>query len=125
MARQILDALNIHLLPYLSDPTDPMTSLQPHLVITPTPFGIATAGLETPALNARLDRGSNSLLRIPTAKILRRRNKHLYVAERELQLRFSVYLNVAYCLGLPAGRSSRPLNSQPGRFLGILAGCFR
>ena len=38
------------LLPYLSDPTHPMTSLRPHLVITPTPFGVATPGLGTPAI---------------------------------------------------------------------------
>ena len=54
MVCQILDVLYIHPLPYLSnptDPTDPMTFLLPHLLITPTPFGVATPGLGTPALN--------------------------------------------------------------------------
>ena len=46
-----MDVLNIHLLSYLSDPTDPMTSLRRHIVITPTP------GLGTPVLQ-----GSNVLL---------------------------------------------------------------
>ena len=50
MVCQILDALYIHPLPYLSDPTDPMTCLRPHLLITPTPFGVATPGLGTPGL---------------------------------------------------------------------------
>ena len=50
MVCQILDVLYIHPLPYLSDPTDPMTCLRPDLLITPTPFGVATPGLGTPDL---------------------------------------------------------------------------
>ena len=50
MVCQILDALYIHPLPYLSDPTDPMTCLRPDLLITPNPFGVATPGLGTPDL---------------------------------------------------------------------------
>ena len=53
MVCQILDVLYIHPLPYLSDPTDPpdlMTCLRPHLLITPTPFGVATPDLGTPGI---------------------------------------------------------------------------
>ena len=50
MVCQILDVFNIHLLPYFSDPTDPITYLRPHREITPTPFGVATPGLGTPGL---------------------------------------------------------------------------
>ena len=54
MVCQILDLLYIHPLPYLgdpTDPTDPMACLRPHLLITPTPFGVATPGLGTPVLD--------------------------------------------------------------------------
>ena len=51
MVCQILDVLYIHPLRYLSDPTDPMTSLRLHPIMTPTPFGVATPGLETNGLD--------------------------------------------------------------------------
>ena len=54
MVCQILDVLYIYPLRYLSDPTDPITCLRPHLIITPTPFGIATPGLGTPDLENAL-----------------------------------------------------------------------
>ena len=54
MVSQILDVLYIHPLRYLSDPTDPMTSLRPHPIITPAPLGVATPDLETHALNERI-----------------------------------------------------------------------
>ena len=40
--------MNVHLLPCHSDHTNPMNCLRPHLVITPTPFWVATPGLGTP-----------------------------------------------------------------------------
>ena len=45
MVCQILDVLYIHPLQYLSDPTDPMICLRPHLIITPT-SGLGTFGVD-------------------------------------------------------------------------------
>ena len=46
-----LDTLYIHPLPYLSDPTDPMTCLRPQLLSIPTAFGITTPGLRNAVLS--------------------------------------------------------------------------
>ena len=50
MVCQISDVLYIHPLPYLSDPTYPITCLRPHLIFISTSFEVATPGLGTPGL---------------------------------------------------------------------------